>query len=106
MRSVAAALCLLLLWVQAAGAGWMAARIVDFHGIGLGMSVRIDWHYPWQLPPRFRNHCAYEYFTARPFCSNHCGSGYQFFYCSEASFGCCHLGHGYCDWGGLLRCSP
>jgi hypothetical protein len=65
-----------------------------------------DWQYPWQLPPRFRNHCAYEYFTARPFCSNHCGSDYQFLYCSQASFGCCHLGRGYCDWSGLLRCHP
>ena len=65
-----------------------------------------DWQYPWQLPPRFRNHCAYEYFTARPFCSNHCGSDYQFYYCSELSFGCCHLGRGYCDWNGLFRCNP
>jgi hypothetical protein len=65
-----------------------------------------DWQYPWQLPPRFRNHCTYEYFTARPFCSNHCGSDYQFLYCSQASFGCCHLGRGYCDWNGLLRCHP
>jgi hypothetical protein len=62
-----------------------------------------DWQYPWQLPPRFRNHCAYEYFTARPYCSNHCGSDYQFYYCSELSFGCCHLGRGYCDWNGLFR---
>jgi hypothetical protein len=25
--------------------------------------VRIDWQYPPQLPPRFRNHCTFEYFT-------------------------------------------
>jgi hypothetical protein len=25
-------------------------------------------------------------------------------YCSEASFGCCHVGRGYCDPSGLLRC--
>jgi len=47
-----------------------------------------------------------RYFTARPFCSDHCGNNYQFYYCSEASFGCGHLGRGYCDWNGLLRCHP
>ena len=65
-----------------------------------------DWQGPLQLPPRFRNHCTYEAFTARPYCENHCGADYQFYYCSEASFGCCHLGHGYCDWYGHLRCHP
>jgi hypothetical protein len=68
--------------------------------------VRVDWQTPEQLPPRFRNHCALENFTSRPYCSNHCGVDYQFYYCSEASFGCCHLGHGYCDWNGVLRCHP
>ena len=68
--------------------------------------VPVDWQYPQQLPPRFRNHCRYEHFTSRPYCSNHCGSDYQFYFCSEASFGCCHLGRGYCDWAGLLRCHP
>jgi len=66
--------------------------------------VRIDWQVPEQLPPPFRNHCTVENFTARPYCSNHCGADYQFYYCSPASFGCCHLGHGYCDWNGVLRC--
>ena len=68
--------------------------------------IRVDWQTPEQLPPRFRNHCTAENFTGRPYCSNHCGIDYQFFYCSSASFGCCHLGHGYCDWDGHLRCSP
>lgn len=68
--------------------------------------IRADWQEPPQLPPRFRNHCTYERFTGRPYCSDHCGSDYQFFYCSEGSFGCCHLGRGYCDWRGLLRCHP
>jgi hypothetical protein len=71
-----------------------------------GLLVHVDWQYPPQLPPQFRNHCTYENFTGRPYCSNHCGIGYQFFYCSEASFGCCRLGHGYCDWNGFLRCAP
>jgi hypothetical protein len=68
--------------------------------------IRADWQEPAQLPPRFRNHCTFENFTGRPYCSDHCGVDYQFYYCSPASFGCCHLGHGYCDWDGLLRCHP
>jgi hypothetical protein len=102
MRNLAAALCLFVFSAQAASAGWMAGGGHAYSGV----IVRVDWQYPWQLPPQFRNRCAYEYFTARPFCSNHCGSDYQFFYCSQASFGCCHLGRGYCDWSGLLRCHP
>jgi hypothetical protein len=68
--------------------------------------VRADWQEPAQLPPRFRNHCRAENFTGRPYCSDHCGADYQFFYCSQGSFGCCRPGHGYCDWDGLLRCAP
>src|SRR6516165_6975307 len=64
----------------------MAGRIVGVRGVDRERIVRIDWQYPWQLPPQFRNHCAFEVFTARPYCSNHCGSDYQFLYCSEASF--------------------
>ena len=71
-----------------------------------GLSIRVDWQEPQFLPPRFRNHCSFENFTGRPYCSDHCGSDYQFYYCSEASFGCCHLGRGYCDLNGLLRCHP
>lgn len=65
-----------------------------------------DWQTPEQLPPVFRNHCTFENFTHRPYCSNHCGIDYQFYFCSPSSFGCCHLGHGYCDWNGVLRCHP
>jgi hypothetical protein len=104
-RSLAAAL---LLWCFMAPA---SAGLISPIGTVAGIIMRADivpadWQYPQQLPPRFRNHCGYEYFTARPYCSDHCGSNYQFYYCSEASFGCCHLGRGYCDWNGLLRCHP
>jgi hypothetical protein len=71
-----------------------------------GLTLYVDWQVPSSLPPRFRNHCSAENFTGRPYCSDHCGSDYQVFYCSEGSFGCCRLGHGYCDFNGLLRCSP
>jgi hypothetical protein len=68
--------------------------------------MRADWQVPRALPPRFRNHCAYDRFSGRPYCSDHCGFEYQFYYCSHRSFGCCRLGFGYCDWNGLLRCHP
>ena len=84
-RILAAILCALLISPS-------AARPLEMLRPAGGI-VRADWQYPLQLPPRFRNHCTYEYFTGRP-------------YCSEISFGCCHLGRGYCDWRGILRCSP
>jgi len=68
--------------------------------------IQVDWQVPQSLPPRFRNHCAYDPFSGRPYCSDHCGSDYQFYFCSRQSFGCCRVGFGYCDWTGLLRCHP
>jgi hypothetical protein len=68
--------------------------------------VQVDWQVPQSLPPRFRNHCVYDSFSGRPYCSDHCGFDYQFYYCSRQSFGCCRIGFGYCDWNGLLRCHP
>lgn len=91
----------------AALASASAGRAVEVANLAASNSLmRVDWQTPEQLPPRFRNHCTAENFTGRPYCSNHCGIDYQFFYCSQASFGCCHLGHGYCDGDGHLRCSP
>jgi len=71
-----------------------------------GLMVRADWQEPQLLPPRFRNHCSFESFSGRPYCSDHCGGNYLFYYCSVASFGCCPLGRGYCDFDGHLRCHP
>jgi hypothetical protein len=68
--------------------------------------VEADWQSPETLPRRFRNHCAYDSFSDRAYCSEHCGFDYQVYYCSHKSFGCCHVGFGYCDWNGLLRCHP
>jgi hypothetical protein len=56
------------------------------------------------LPPRFQNHCGY--FDGNYVCANHCGPNYQFYYCSDWSSGCCHIGLGYCNAGGVLRCMP
>ena len=56
------------------------------------------------LPRRFQNHCGYYegHFT----CADHCGLDYQVYFCSKLSSGCCHIGHGYCDDVGHLRCMP
>jgi hypothetical protein len=68
--------------------------------------LRVDWQDPLLLPSGFRNHCSVERWTGRPYCANHCGSGYEFYFCSQASFGCCKVDYGYCDWHGHLRCRP
>jgi len=68
--------------------------------------IQADWQEPLSLPPRFRNHCVYDAFSGRPYCADHCGFDYQFYFCSRQSFGCCRVGFGYCDWNGLLRCHP
>jgi hypothetical protein len=68
--------------------------------------ILADWQGPQQLPRRFRNHCAVDTFSHRPYCADHCGFDNQFYFCSHESFGCCRIGFGYCDWSGLLRCHP
>ncbi|HEY1544447.1 MAG TPA: hypothetical protein VGG01_18775 [Xanthobacteraceae bacterium] len=68
--------------------------------------IRVDWQDPARLPRRFRNHCVAEPASGRTYCENHCGRGYEFYYCSSASSGCCHVGYGYCDGHGELRCHP
>lgn len=100
MRAFALGLLICMAWAQTC-----AAAVPEFGPVN-GPVALADWQYPQFLPPRLRNHCGSEYFTGRPYCADHCGGGYQIFYCSQASFGCCHLGRGYCDAGGVLRCSP
>jgi hypothetical protein len=88
--------------------GWSSACLAGEAGSApaAGLYIHVDWQELSFLPPRFRNHCSVENFTGRPYCSDHCGMDYQVYYCSEGSFGCCRLGHGYCDFNGLLRCHP
>jgi hypothetical protein len=81
-----------------------AGQTVD--ALAAAALVQVDWQDPQSLPPRFRNHCAYDTFSGRSYCSDHCGFNYQFYSCSRQSFGCCRIGFGYCDWNGLLRCHP
>lgn len=63
-----------------------------------------DGRDPADLPPRFRTNCSLH--NGRVYCAYRCGSTYQFYYCSRVSFGCCHIGDGYCDYRGALRCRP
>jgi hypothetical protein len=89
-----------LLWPSALPAGEL-----NYTPIGAPL-VHVDWQDPNSLPPHFRTHCSFDVIRGRWFCSNHCGLDYQFYFCSPASFGCCHPGYGYCDWNGSLRCAP
>jgi len=104
---------LLAVLMSAPLAGSAHAAPVAFTPAGFGDEsraaprvVRVDWQDPALLPPRFRNHCTLSDWWGRPYCSNHCGRGYEFYFCSPESFGCCHVGYGYCDWHGHLRCHP
>jgi len=65
-----------------------------------GLFIHVDWQEPWFLPRRFRNHCSFDVTQARYYCSNHCGSDYEFIIARKSRSGCCHIGVGYCDWDG------
>jgi hypothetical protein len=69
-----------------------------------GPVLLADWQEPAFLPRQFRNHCGFVH--GHFACANHCGPEFQFYYCSRDSFGCCHIGYGYCDYFGVLRCHP
>jgi len=56
------------------------------------------------LPRRFQNHCGYYF--GHFVCADHCGLDDQVYFCSKISSGCCHVGRGYCDDAGHLRCMP
>jgi hypothetical protein len=56
------------------------------------------------LPRQLQNHCSY--YDGHLICADHCGTEYQVYYCPNTASGCCHVGRGYCDGGGRLRCSP
>ena len=102
----ASALRFFLLATTAATLQAAHAAPAAINGPPAGFVVLADWQGPPDLPARYRNHCQIDKVSGRAFCASHCGLDYQFFYCSRASSGCCHIGRGYCDWDGLLRCSP
>ena len=100
MKAFTLALLAYAVWTSSCYAGEFAVSPTG------GSFIQVDWQDPALVPPRFRNHCSVDTFRGRPYCANHCGGSYEFYFCSQASFGCCHLGRGYCDWSGALRCSP
>jgi len=93
-----------LIWMTAPAACLPPAAWT--HAPARAAPIEVDWQDPESLPPRFRNHCVVDIRRGRSYCSNHCGLEYQFYYCSPKSFGCCHVGYGYCDGAQLLRCAP
>jgi hypothetical protein len=105
LRRIVAGLALTLFaggvpWPSASHAGPLSAS-----SIGTPI-ITVDWQGPMSLPPRFRDHCRYDADHHAWYCSDHCGIDYQFYFCSPASFGCCRINYGYCDWKGRLRCAP
>ena len=100
MKAVALALLTCMVWAAACPAAGFGSSPPS------GLAIGVNWQEAAFVPRRIRNHCGFENFTGRSYGSDHCGNDYQFYYCSKASFGCCHLGRGYCDVNGLLRCHP
>jgi hypothetical protein len=88
------------IWSFASQAGEPSHSLVD------GSSADVPWQQAWVQPWRLRSYCSFDVTQGRCYCPDHCGSDYEFYYCSQKSFGCCHIGGGYCNWDGLLRCRP
>ena len=78
------------------------------HGGRLHSSDVEQFSYSWAamppLPRRLQNNCGYH--NGNLVCSDNCGTDYQKYFCSPKATGCCHIGLGYCDGDGHLRCSP
>ena len=91
----------LLLWVCCCQAG---EPLHLTYSSGAPPLAWFDGRAPDDLPPPFRNHCGF--LNGRWYCAERCGTDYQFYYCSRASYGCCHIADGYCDYRGFLRCRP
>jgi len=76
------------------------------HSLVNGSSAEVHWQQARLRSWRLRSYCNFDVTQGRYYCPNHCGSDYEFYYCSQRSFGCCHIGVGHCGWDGLLRCRP
>jgi hypothetical protein len=100
VKTFAVAVLACIAWTSVCSAG------EPIYSPGDELLLPAGWQEPQFLPRRFRNHCRFDVTHGRYYCSDHCGANYQFHYCSRMSFGCCHIGVGYCDWDGLLRCRP
>jgi hypothetical protein len=55
------------------------------------------------LPPQYQSHC--DSVEGHYVCADRCGKDYQVYYCSNGATGCCHIGLGYCDANGKMRCA-
>ena len=95
----------------------VAALLVATATTGTAADIRVEpqyspavaqFSYSWAamplLPRKLQNHCGY--YNGHFICADHCGADYQVYYCPSTASGCCHVGLGYCDVAGRLRCSP
>lgn len=95
----------------------VAALLAAMATVGAAADRRVEpqyspavaqYSYSWAalplLPRQLQNHCGY--YNGHFICADHCGAEYQVYYCPNTASGCCHVGLGYCDFGGRLRCSP
>ena len=92
---------------------WVAALLVAMVTAGTAADRQYSpaveqFSYRWAamplLPRQLQNHCGY--YKGHFVCADHCGADYQVYYCPNTASGCCHIGLGYCDGNGRLRCSP
>jgi hypothetical protein len=97
-----------LMWVAALLAAMATTGAAADRRGELQYSPIAQFSYSWTamplLPRQLQNHCGY--YNGHFICADHCGAEYQVYYCPNTASGCCHVGLGYCDGGGRLRCSP
>jgi len=93
-RKIGFALCLVVPSLCFANEAAGPVKDASLVFVGSRQSVRL----------RSPGHCSYDPTHGYYYCSNHCGADYEFYFCSPRSFGCCHIGVGYCDYLGFLRC--
>ncbi len=91
-----------LLLAITASIGFGHERTVDRRNSPAVEQFTNSWFAMPLLPRRLQNHCGIV--DGHFVCADHCGLDYQVYFCSPESSGCCHVGHGYCDDAGRLRC--
>jgi hypothetical protein len=84
---------------------WAAALLVVMATTGMAADRRVELQYSPAVPQyTWASRAAMPPLPVR--LQNHCGADYQVYFCPATASGCCHIGLGYCDSAGRLRCSP
>jgi hypothetical protein len=97
-------MCVAALLAVMATTGVAADRRVELEYSPVPQYSWASWAAMPLLPRQLQNHCGY--YNGHFVCADHCGVDYQVYYCPATASGCCHVGLGYCDGAGQLRCSP